>query len=330
MTQSWFSEPQVAVRVDASAPEIIHVTGNDRVAFLHRMLTNNVESIAVGRGCSAILLTAKGQVVALMQVLVEAKAVGLLVPGGTGEAVLTALAHFAVMDDVTFELECATTLAIMGPRAVDAFAAAGATFPPEFAESQPLSHLRADGVWYIKTQAFGTTGVWAIGASDAVATLSTKLDLAGVPMLPAAEGEAARIAAQEPRHGFEYCSEIAGERFPMEVGLEGAIDYGKGCYPGQEPIVRIRDRGKVNWRLGRLRFSAGAALLAPGAVLSTSEREAAGRVTSSAMWQGAAGASPYPIALALLHASVADGASVNVASDGGNVTAQVLAPGDPA
>jgi tRNA-modifying protein YgfZ len=323
-----FSTPQAAVRVDVSAPEIIHVTGNDRVAFLHRMLTNNVQSIAIGHGRPAMLLTAKGQVVALMQVLVEAEAVGLLVPGGTGDTVLAALAHFAVMDDVNFELERASTVAVVGSQAVEKFSSVGAVFLPGFADSEPLSHLRVDGVWYIKMQAFGTTGVWATGMPDAVATLSTKLE--GVPMLPASEAEGARIAALEPRHGFEYCSEIAGERFPMEVGLEGAIDYGKGCYPGQEPIVRIRDRGKVNWRLGRLRFPAGAPLLVPGAVLSTSEREAAGRLTSVAMWQGAAGASPYPIALALLHASVADGASVNVASDGGNVTAEVLAPGDPA
>ena len=35
----------------------------------------------------------------------------------------------------------------------------------------------------------------------------------------------------------------------MEVGLDAAIDYAKGCYLGQEPIVRIRDRGHINWRL---------------------------------------------------------------------------------
>ena len=49
----------------------------------------------------------------------------------------------------------------------------------------------------------------------------------------------------EPRFG----AEITPDYFPMEVGLDAAIDYAKGCYLGQEPIVRIRDRGHINWRL---------------------------------------------------------------------------------
>ena len=68
------------------------------------------------------------------------------------------------------------------------------------------------------------------------------------PELDPAAAEAARIAALEPRFG----AEITADYFPMEVGLDGAIDYTKGCYLGQEPIVRIRDRGHINWRLVRL------------------------------------------------------------------------------
>jgi folate-binding protein YgfZ len=40
---------------------------------------------------------------------------------------------------------------------------------------------------------------------------------------------------------------------PVEAGIhERAIDYGKGCYTGQEVIVRIRDRGHVNRHLRQL------------------------------------------------------------------------------
>jgi folate-binding protein YgfZ len=40
---------------------------------------------------------------------------------------------------------------------------------------------------------------------------------------------------------------------PVEAGIhERAIDYQKGCYTGQEVIVRIRDRGHVNRILRRL------------------------------------------------------------------------------
>ena len=81
-----------------------------------------------------------------------------------------------------------------------------------------------------------------------VASLRGRL-ATSVPELDAAVAEAARIDALEPRFG----AEITADYFPMEVGLAGAIDYTKGCYLGQEPIVRVRDRGHINWRLCRPR-----------------------------------------------------------------------------
>lgn len=69
---------------------------------------------------------------------------------------------------------------------------------------------------------------------------------------------------------------------PVEAGLgDRAFDHGKGCYTGQEVIVRLRDRGRVNWHLRRLRFGdalplAGQELFQPGV------EKPRGRVTSSA------------------------------------------------
>ena len=43
------------------------------------------------------------------------------------------------------------------------------------------------------------------------------------------------------------------DTIPVEAGIhERAIDYKKGCYTGQEVIVRIRDRGHVNRHLRQL------------------------------------------------------------------------------
>jgi hypothetical protein len=40
------------------------------------------------------------------------------------------------------------------------------------------------------------------------------------------------------------------ETIPVEAGIHlRAVDYGKGCYTGQEVIVRLRDRGQVSRRL---------------------------------------------------------------------------------
>ena len=58
--------------------------------------------------------------------------------------------------------------------------------------------------------------------------------------------ERARIEAGVPVWGKELDDSI----LPAEAGLdETHVSFTKGCYPGQEPVARLRHRGKVNRRL---------------------------------------------------------------------------------
>jgi tRNA-modifying protein YgfZ len=60
------------------------------------------------------------------------------------------------------------------------------------------------------------------------------------------ELERLRIEAGTPRWGRELDDRV----LPAEAGLdETAVSFTKGCYPGQEPIARLRHRGKLNRRL---------------------------------------------------------------------------------
>ena len=65
---------------------------------------------------------------------------------------------------------------------------------------------------------------------------------------PAGNGvwETLRIEKGRPAFGVE----LDADTLPPEAGIvDRAIDHAKGCYTGQEVIVRIRDRGKVNRHL---------------------------------------------------------------------------------
>jgi folate-binding protein YgfZ len=56
-----------------------------------------------------------------------------------------------------------------------------------------------------------------------------------------AELEAARIADGWPAMGAEI---VPGETIPAETGISGvAVDFRKGCYPGQELVERMDSRG---------------------------------------------------------------------------------------
>ena len=69
---------------------------------------------------------------------------------------------------------------------------------------------------------------------------------------------------------------------PAEAGLDRrAVDFEKGCYPGQEPIARQHYRGRVNRTLRVLEIE-GEELPEYDAEL-TFEDKAVGRVTSAAV-----------------------------------------------
>jgi folate-binding protein YgfZ len=302
--------------------DVVRVRGNDRIAFLHRMLTNSVDDLAPGAGTRALLLDVKGHIVCDMRVCVSGDEVKIVVAGGQGVAAAAALSRFAVMDDVTCEVATGEgPLFVAGPAAFSALERAGATGAAAFVDRPEGAHGTTGLAWLLRVVSMGGPAAWVFGDASARAVLKAALNL---PVVTSALADAVRIAAGEPLWG----SEITAERFPMEVGVGAAIDYHKGCFLGQEPIVRIRDRGHVNWRLVRLSLPASSPLPAVGDTLEVDGRPRAGRVTSAALHPGSGQAAAYPVALALAHASVPGESPVRIVTAGGAVLGRIhdLAP----
>ena len=141
-----------------------------------------------------------------------------------------------------------------------------------------------------------------------------RLAAVGVSRLRDERAEALRIETGEPGWGVE----ITEDYFPMEVGLSGAIDYGKGCFLGQEPIVRIRDRGHINWRLVRTAVRA-RARSAPGDRLESESSPGGADHERRAVARRAGGRRS-----ALLHVSVPVGAEVRSPPRRGALAAEVV------
>jgi folate-binding protein YgfZ len=99
------------------------------------------------------------------------------------------------------------------------------------------------------------------------------LDAGLEPTVTAAELERLRVEAGTPTWGKEIDDSI----LPAEAGLdESHVSFTKGCYPGQEPIARLRHRGKVNRRLRVLEVESAQ----PGDEIRFGEKTV-GRITSS-------------------------------------------------
>jgi folate-binding protein YgfZ len=285
--------------------ELVVATGADRVAFLHRVVTADVAGTPVFGGCRSALLTLKGHVVADLQIFVRPEEIWLVTDAGQGDATAAALSKYAIMDDVAFARRPGfVQFSVLGPAAARKLVETKVV-PDEGALPGPalLAHGSIGDFWLARVRELGSDGYWVTGPVDMVILARTMLeDEASVPELSETAAEAARIAALEGRWG----AEITPDYFPMEVGLSSAIDYGKGCYLGQEPIVRLRDRGHINWRLVSLDVG-GAVDPAPGDALESDVKPKAGKITSVGRFPDGRG-----VALAMLHISVPVGADVRV------------------
>jgi folate-binding protein YgfZ len=119
------------------------------------------------------------------------------------------------------------------------------------------------------------------GPSSAVLALWKMLVADGAAPAGLAVWSTLRVEAGRPVFG----TDMDEDTIPVEAGIhDRAIDYQKGCYTGQEVIVRIRDRGHVNRTLKRLRLgdipapAKGTELFEVG---SDEEARAVGKITSA-------------------------------------------------
>jgi folate-binding protein YgfZ len=118
-----------------------------------------------------------------------------------------------------------------------------------------------------------------IGPAGAVTALWQALVEAGARPSGNAVWSTLRVEAGRPVFG----TDMDEDTIPTEAGIdERAIDHTKGCYTGQEVIVRIRDRGHVNRLLRRLELG-DVPTPAAGTELRATDGtgKAVGRVTSA-------------------------------------------------
>ena len=287
-----------AALVRGSRTGRILLSGADRRSYLQGLLTNDVEALRPGTGCYAALLTAQGRMLTDMRVLELGDAVLLDVPAGVAAAIRDHLDRFVITEDVTVQDVSATRgeIGLYGPRAGDILRAAGLEggLPTELFASTPARIAGVDAL-IVRSDAIGVSGFDLIAAAADLPAIEAALVEAGAVGAGDADVETVRIESGRPRFGHDMDTDT----IPLEAGLEErAISRTKGCYVGQEVIVRVLDRGhgRVARRLVGLTLSPGSPVPAPGTKLQAAGKDA-GRVTSAAFSPALA----RPIALAYLH-----------------------------
>jgi folate-binding protein YgfZ len=99
----------------------------------------------------------------------------------------------------------------------------------------------------------------------------------GAGVEPRGEGDL-EVERLRIRAGFlRYGADVDEDHFPFETPLAGFLDYGKGCYVGQEPVFRVHAQGNAARTLRGLLVE-GSAPIASGTALTA---PAKGSITSS-------------------------------------------------
>lgn len=260
----------------------ILLTGADRRSYLQGLLTNDIEALHPGTGCYAAMLTAQGRMLTDMRVLELGDSVLLDVPAHVEAAIAEHLDRFVFTEDVKVERVTATRgeIGIYGPAALEVLTAArtegGA--PAAVHASTRVRIAGVDAV-LVRSDQFGVAGFDAIANAADIQTIETALVTAGAVRATDDDVETVRIESGRPRFGVD----TDHDTIPLEAGLEDrAISRTKGCYVGQEVIVRVidRGRGRVARRLVGLTLAAAVPVPSPGARL-TADGKDIGRVTSA-------------------------------------------------
>lgn len=280
----------------------LRLRGADRRSYLHGILTNDIEALAAGAGTYAALLTPQGRMITDMHVYELGGETLVTLPASLAAPTRDRLDQFVFSEDVQVEdaTEATVQFGVYGPAAADVAARLSLT---------PAAVV-------VASRDFGVEGFEVVAPRDQRVELERQLAGSGALPVDAATADLVRIEAGIPR----FLVDMTTETIPLEAGIEGrAISMTKGCYPGQEVIIRVLHRGggRVAKKLVGVVFQDGTAVPAIGEKVKSGDREI-GALTSVVV-------SPRlsrPIALGYVHRDfVEPGTAVTVGSSAAEIAA---------
>jgi hypothetical protein len=216
---------------------ILEVAGEDRVAFLQGLVSNDVTKAGPGRVLYAALLTAQGRF--LHDFFIAAAGETLLIDG---EAARIEDLHRRL---TLYRLRSKVTLRIARDQWLVAVAFGAGPAPAlGLAEEPGAAKPFADGIAYVdpRLAALGVRLILPRGQGTAA------LDGAGFVLASREDYDRLRLSLGVPDGSRDLAAEKA---LLVESGFDelNGIDWQKGCYIGQELTARMKYRALVKKRL---------------------------------------------------------------------------------
>jgi folate-binding protein YgfZ len=256
------------------------VSGSEAVMFLNGLVTNDMKTLGKNSWMPAVFPNVQGRLLAAVRIIHRGDGFLIDTESETHETVVNLLQRFTLAGDfhVTDLTSRTALLSVQGKSAAKVI---GATFedPVMDVEREKVTNVKFNGdkeVTLIRATHTAENGFDLFVEADHAEELRQALTKSGA--MPISDGvmETLRIEAGIPRYGID----MDDTTVVTETNLDDAVSFTKGCYVGQEIIVRIKHRGHVAKKLTGVIFEQPARLEKGARILSDDGKEI-GRVTSS-------------------------------------------------
>ena len=242
--------------LDLSDRGRISASGSEAVTFLNGLITNDLKTLEENRWMPAAFPNVQGRLLAAVRVIRRANDILLDTEAATREKVIKIIERFTLAGDFKVaDLTDETALISVQGR--------GASELAGEAMIVPATHTAEKG-FDILIDAKRKTTLWQTLVSAGATPVSTEVQ------------EILRIEAGIARYGRD----MDETNVITETNLDDAVSYTKGCYLGQEIIIRIKHRGHVAKKLTGLKFQT-EQTIESGALIKSVDDKEIGRVTST-------------------------------------------------
>jgi folate-binding protein YgfZ len=264
--------------IDLSNRGRLLISGSEAVMFLNGLITNDMKALAVNTWMPAAFANVQGRLLAVVRVIHRQDGFLIDTEDVTHDTVLKTLERFTLAGDfhVTDLTNETVSLSVQGK-------SAGSIIKTVFSDHSAVERREvamaklANGhqVTIIRATHTAEDGFDLFVDMNDARELRESLMKAGAQDVSSETLETLRIEAGIPRYGIDMDETTV----VTEANLDEAVSFSKGCYLGQEIIVRIKHRGHVAKKLTGLIL--GEVELEPGAKVLSADDKEIGRVTSA-------------------------------------------------
>lgn len=244
--QAYDAARERAGLVDRTEYSYIVVSGKDRASYLQGLLTNDVAALGPGQGCYAAYLTPQGRMITDLWVFELGDVILLRVARDVKPTILERLDQFIFSEDVKLGdvTDVFMSIGVVGPQAATLLSSVLEISPSLLNELPEQGNLRASfqgqSAIVLRLSDFADPSFEVLVEALAFESLLAAVRRVGAVMLDGPTAETLRVEAGVPK----FHQDMDEETIPLEAGIESrAISLTKGCYVGQEVIIRVLHRG---------------------------------------------------------------------------------------